>query len=33
MSAPFPRMEQDLTQFATLVLCNESTGCDGIDDY
>ena len=26
-------MEQDLTQFEALVLCDNSTGCDAMDDY
>ena len=27
------RMEQDLTQFAVLILCNFSTGCDEMGNY
>ena len=26
-------IEQDLTQFAVIVLCVESTGCDEMGDY
>ena len=26
-------MEQDLTQFAVLFLCDDSTGCDKMGDY
>ena len=26
-------MEQDCTQFAVLILCHESTGCDEMGDY
>ena len=26
-------MEQDLTQFAVLILCNDCTGCDEMYDY
>ena len=26
-------MEQDCTQFAVLILCHDSTGCDEMDDY
>ena len=26
-------MEQDRTQFAVLILCDDSTGCDEIGDY
>ena len=26
-------MEQDCTQFAVLILCHDSTGCDEIGDY
>ena len=26
-------MEQDRTQFAVLMLCDDSTGCDKIGDY
>ena len=25
--------EQDCTQFAVLILCHDSTGCDGMGDY
>ena len=25
--------EQDCTQFAVLILCHDSTGCNEIDDY
>ena len=25
--------EQDCTQFAVLILCHESTGCDEMGDY
>ena len=25
--------EQDCTQFAVLILCNDSTGCDEMGDY
>ena len=32
MSAQFPKggMEEDLTQLADIILCNDSTGCDAI---
>ena len=35
MSVQFPggRMEQDPSQFAVLILCDDSTGCDKIGDY
>ena len=35
MSAQFSRggIEQDLTQFAVLILCDDSTGCDEMCDY
>ena len=35
MSAQFPKVgeEQDCTQFAVLILCNDSTGCDEMGDY
>ena len=35
MSAQFPRggVEQDCAQFAVLILCHLSTGCDEIGDY
>ena len=26
-------MEQDLIQLAVIILCNESTGCDEMDQY
>ena len=26
-------MERDLTEFATLILCDDSTGCDEMGDY
>ena len=26
-------MEQDLTQFADKILSDDSTGCDGVDNY
>ena len=26
-------MEQDLTQFAVLILCDDFTGCDKMGDY
>ena len=26
-------MEHDCTQFAVLILCNDSTGCDEMCDY
>ena len=26
-------MEQDYTQFAVLILCHDSTGCDEMGDY
>ena len=26
-------MEQDLTQFTVKILCDDSTGCDEIDNY
>ena len=26
-------MEQDLTQFAFIILCDDSTGRDEVDDY
>ena len=26
-------MERDLTQFAVLILCDDSTGCDEMGDY
>ena len=26
-------MEQDCTQFAVLILCHDSTGCDEMRDY
>ena len=26
-------MKQDCTQFAVLILCNDSTGCDEMGDY
>ena len=26
-------MEQGLTQFAVLILCDDSTGCDAMGDY
>ena len=26
-------MEQDFTQLAIIILCDGSTGCDGVDDY
>ena len=26
-------MEQDCTQFAVLILCHDSTGCDEMGDY
>ena len=26
-------MEQDCTQFAVLILCHNSTGCDEMGDY
>ena len=26
-------MEQDCTQFAALILCHDSTGCDEMGDY
>ena len=26
-------MEQDCTQFAVLILCHDSTGCDKMGDY
>ena len=34
MSAQFPkgREEQDCTQFAVLIPCHDSTGCDGMGD-
>ena len=37
MSAQFPKgwshSEQDCTQFAVLILCLDSTGCDEMGDY
>ena len=36
MSAQFPKgwtQEQDCTQFAVLILCHDSTGCDEMGDY
>ena len=35
MSAKFPNggVEQDLTQFAVLILCDDSTDCDEMGDY
>ena len=35
MSALFPRgwREQDCTQFAVLIQCHDSTGCDEMGDY
>ena len=35
MSARFPRggVEQGCTQFAVLILCHDSTGCDKMGDY
>ena len=26
-------MEQDLTQLAVIIICDDSTGCDEMDDY
>ena len=26
-------MGQDLTQFGNIILCDDSTGCDEVDDY
>ena len=26
-------MEQDLTQLASIILCDDSTGCDEVDGY
>ena len=26
-------MEQDLAQLAVIILCDDSTGCDEVDDY
>ena len=26
-------MDQDLTQLAVIILCDESTGCDEMNDY
>ena len=26
-------MEQDLTQLAVIIFCDDSTGCDEMDDY
>ena len=26
-------MEQDLTQLAVMIMCDDSTGCDEVDDY
>ena len=35
ISAHSPRgeVEQDCTQFAVLILCHDSTGCDEMGDY
>ena len=35
MSVQFPKVgeEQDCTQFAVLILCHDSTGCDEMVDY
>ena len=36
MSKQFPKgcqEEQDCTQFAVLILCHDSTGCDEMGDY
>ena len=35
MSAQFPKggEKQDCTQFAVLIQCHDSTGCDGMGDY
>ena len=36
MSAQFPKgllEEQDCTQFAVLIQCHDSTGCDEMGDY
>ena len=35
MSAQFPKgwREQDCTQFAVLILCHDSSGCDEMCDY
>ena len=35
MSAQFPKdgEEHDCTQFAVLILCHDSTGCDEMGDY
>ena len=35
MSAQFPKggQEQDCTQFAVLILCHDSTGCDEMGDF
>ena len=35
MSTQFPKgwREQNCTQFAVLILCHDSTGCDEMGDY
>ena len=35
MAAQYPRVgiEQDLTQLAVIILCDNSTGCDEMNDY
>ena len=35
MSAQFPKggQEQDYSQFAVLILCHDSTGCNEMGDY